>query len=448
MLLVVKQRKAIVNREFKIQKKFIIVVGVITAFKLILIPNIQEGLVGMHSGAWLGADGETYLAASEAIRNEGIFSKNNLLEYFAPGYSIFLSILHMFTGKLLFPVTSLVQTLLYSYSVFFFGQQLLKTKFNKIVFPFGTILLLNPTLSLSSLVIGYESLVASIFLLAMGFLIIDLLSKESELPYLSLSISAVLLGLTVWLSPRMILPGLLILLAWLYLKNNFKKNILSSLIVIMIFLSFQGSIVLRNEIATGNFISQSSIGTLAIMGAGPNATGTYTNQDTGIVCDVEGLDATLSNNKKLKCAINWYKDNPGQGLLLLWKKSYYLWSPWFGPLSGGTMARNPYLNFQPIKASITTQSQLDFVMGLPGQLVSWICILGGWFLLILGFRASLKLGGLEKVIGNMSLLIILSSWLAVLIVQGDPRYRIPFMPFILFLQLCGYKALRKIRFSN
>jgi hypothetical protein len=112
------------------------------------------------------------------------------------------------------------------------------------------------------------------------------------------------------------------------------------------------------------------------------------------------------------------------------------------------MARNPYLNFHPVKASVASQSQLDFVMGLPGQIVSWICILGGWFLLILGFRASRKLGGLEKIIGNISLLIILSSWLAVLIVQGDHRYRILFMPFSLFLQLCGYKALRKVKFLS
>ena len=444
----VKRQKAIVKRQSKNQKKLLIAVGVITAFKLLLIPNIQQSLVGMSSGAWLGADGESYLEASEVIATEGLFSKSSLLVYFAPGYSIFLSILQLFAGKLLFPLTSFVQTLLYSYAVFFFGQQLLKTKLNKIVFSFGIILLLNPTLSLSSLVIGYESLVASFFLLAMGFLILDLTSKESKLPYSPLLISAVLLGLTVWLSPRMILPGFLILLTWLYLRNKFKKNLLSSLIVVMIFLSFQGTIIMRNEIATNNFISQSSIGTLAIMGAGPSATGTYTNQDTGIVCDVEGLDATQASNKKLKCAINWYEKNPGQGLLLLWKKSYYLWSPWFGPLAGGTMARNPYLNFHPVKANIQTQPQVDFVLGLPGQSVSWVFILGGWFLLILGFRTSYRLGGLEKVIGSISLMIILSSWLAVLIVQGDHRYRIPFMPFVLFLQLCGYKALRKFKFLS
>ena len=323
----VNQRKAIIDRKSKDYKKLFIAVGLITAFKLILIPNIQQSFVGMHSGAWLGADGETYLAASEAITKEGLFSKSSLLVYFAPGYSIFLSILHLFTGKLLFLFTSFIQTLLYSYSVLFFGQQLSRTKFNKIVFPFVLILLLNPTLTLSSLVIGYESFVASFFLLAIGFLIIDLHSKESKWPYSSLLISSVLLGSTVWLSPRMILPGLLLLLVWLNVKNRFKKNLLSSLIVLIIFLSFQGSMILRNEIATSNFISQSSLGTLAIMGAGPNATGTYTDQDTGITCDVEGLDSALSSNKKLKCAYEWYIDNPGQGLWLLWKKSYYLWSP-------------------------------------------------------------------------------------------------------------------------
>ena len=112
------------------------------------------------------------------------------------------------------------------------------------------------------------------------------------------------------------------------------------------------------------------------------------------------------------------------------------------------MARNPYLNFHPVKATITTQSQLDFVMGLPGQLISWAWIFGGWFLLIQGFRAAFKLGGLEKIIGNVSLVIVLSSWLAVLIVPGDNRYRIPFMPFSLFLQVCGYKALRKVKFLS
>ena len=448
MLVMAKQQKAVVDRQAKDQKKLLIAVGVITAIKLMLIPNIQQSLVGFHPGAWLGSDGETYVAASEALTQDGIFSKNSSLIYYAPGYSLFLSILQILTGKLLFPFVSLIQTLLYSYSIFFLGQQMLKTKLKKIAFPFVIISLLNPTLSLSSLVIGYENLIASFSVLALGLLIRDLKSEKATFAYSPFLIAAILLGFTVWLSPRMILPGFTLLLIWVFCKNGFKKNLFASLMVIAIFLSFQSSVVLRNQIATGNLVSQSSLGNLAIMGAGPNATGSYTDNGTGIICATEGLNASQSSNKKLSCAIQWYAKNPGQGLLLLWKKSYYLWSPWFGPLYGGTMARNPYLIFHPVKSNITTQSQLDLVMGIPGKIISWVWILGSWLLLVIGFRALFKSGGLQRVIGNVTLMLIISNWLTVLVVQGDNRYRIPFMPFSLLLQVCGYMTLRKIKYLN
>jgi hypothetical protein len=445
MLSMVKKQKVKLDRIAKNQKKILIVIGIITLLKLILIPNIEKSQPGSYSGAWLGSDGETYLAAAEALIKDGIFSKSNLLIYFAPGYSIFLAALHLLTGKMLFLFTSVIQTLLYSYASYFLGQQLLKTKLNKITLPTILIFLLNPTLSLSSLVIGYENLIASACMLALGLLILDLKSEGLKTINVYMLITAALFGFTIWLSPRMVLPGFLFLLVWIYLKNGFKKNFLASLIVIFVFLGFQSSIVLRNAIATGNIVSQSSLGTLAIMGAGPNATGKYTDTDTGIVCDVTGLSAGGSSNKKLLCAANWYANNPTQGLLLLWKKSYYLWSPWFGPLYGGTMARNPYLFVHPVKLNITTQSQLDFVMGTPGQIISWIWILGGWWLLILGFRELLKSTRVERAIGVAAMLVILSSWFTVLIVEGDNRYRIPFMPLSILLQLVGYHSLRKVK---
>ena len=112
------------------------------------------------------------------------------------------------------------------------------------------------------------------------------------------------------------------------------------------------------------------------------------------------------------------------------------------------MARNPYLIFHPVKSNITTQSLLDLVMGIPGKIVSWVWILGSWLLLVIGFRALFKSGGLQRVIGNVTLMLIISNWLTVLVVQGDNRYRIPFMPFSLLLQVCGYMALRKIKYLN
>ena len=444
----VKNQRNTLKRTSNYQKKLILVIGIVTVVKLIVILNIRQSLDGFYPGAWLGSDGETYMAAAESIAQMGFFSKSSLLIYFAPGYPFFLFILQSLTGDLVFVFSSLIQTVLYSYSIYFFCQQLLKTKLKKISVPFAIIALFNPTLSLSSLVIGYENLVASLLLLAVGLLILDIASEESKSSKLPVLVSSALLGVTVWLSPRMILPGFLLLLVWAILNKKSKKSLLTVSLAILILLGFQASIIMRNQIATGEFVSQSSLGTLALMGAGPNATGTYTNDDTGVFCNVKGLRPGDSSNQKLKCAIKWYAENPVDGLVLLWKKSYNLWSPWFGPLYGGTMARNPYLIFHPVKSNITTQSQLDFVMGIPGQIVSWVWILGGWLLLIIGYRSLFKYGGLQRAIGNVTLMLIISNWLTVLVVQGDNRYRIPLMPLSLLLQICGYMTVRKIKYLN
>ncbi len=442
------KHKQLTNHQPKAQKKLLVVIGMLTLLKLMIIPNIQPILPEFHLGAWLGADGETYIAASRSLSTEGFFSKSQSLLYYAPGYSIFLFILNLFTGKWLLLTTSLIQTLLYSYSVYFFAQQLLKTKLKKICFLFVIIVLINPTLSLATLVIGYESIIASCCLLLLGLFILNSTTKNLTYKPLLILLSATVLGITIWLSPKMIVPGMLFLAIWIFSNKNYRKNLLISVIAIVILLTFQGSMIVRNQIATGNLISQSSLGTLAIMGAGPKASGKYMDGDTGISCDVTGLNASKASDKNLKCAIDWYLQNPASGLALMFKKSVYLWSPWFGPLYGGTMARNPYLIFHPVKESITTQPQLDFVMGIPGKIISWIWIFGSWLLLAIGYRYLFKLGGLEKVIGNVSLLLIVSNWLSVLPVIGDNRYRIPFMPLSLFLQVVGYLGLKKAKNLN
>lgn len=109
------------------------------------------------------------------------------------------------------------------------------------------------------------------------------------------------------------------------------------------------------------------------------------------------------------------------------------------------MARNPYLFFHPVKSFITTQEQLDIVMGIPGKIVSWVWIFSGWLLMILGIRFLLKSGGNGKLLGFFILAFIASIWLITLMVQGDNRYRIPIMPFSLLAQLYGFQIIQSIR---
>ena len=428
------------------QKRMLRIIWAVSALKLLIIANIPQALPTSYPGAWLGADGETYLDVARVLNKEGVFSSDSRLFYFAPGYSAFLWMVSIPNEKLVFFIAAAVQTLAFSYSIYYLGKQLLGIGMIKLAIGFVALAQLNPTLSLASLVIGYESLIASACTLAIALLLKVRLEKSEkpEHPWL-VSLAFLLIGSTIWLSPRMVLPSVLILIIWFFVNPKTKRSVTAALLSVMILASFQSSLIMRNEIATGNRVTQSSLGTLAIMGAGPNATGTYTNEDTGIVCEISGLNESEASNKKLRCAFNWYLDNPLKGATLIWKKSYYLWSPWFGPLYGGTMARNPYLYFHPVKSLITTQEQLDIAMGIPGKIISWVWILCGWLLMILGIRFLLKSGGNERLLGAFILVLIASTWLITLMVQGDNRYRIPVMPFSLLVQVYGFQVIRSIR---
>lgn len=428
------------------QRRVLRIILAVTAVKLLIVTNIPQALPTSYPGAWLGADGETYLDVAKVLREEGIFSSDNRLFYFAPGYSVFLWIVSIPNEKIVFFAAAAVQTLAFSFSVYYLAKQLLNIGMVKLAIGFATLAQLNPTLSLASLVIGYESLIASACTLAIALLMKVRLEKSEKTKHIWLvSLAFLLFGSTIWLSPRMILPSVLILIIWFFVNPKTKRTVAAALLSVIILASFQSSLIVRNEIATGNRVTQSSLGTLAIMGAGPNATGTYTNEDTGVECEISGLSESEASNKKLRCAFYWYLDNPLKGATLIWKKSYYLWSPWFGPLYGGTMARNPYLFFHPVKSFITTQEQLDIVMGIPGKIVSWVWIFSGWLLMILGIRFLLKSGGNGKLLGFFILAFIASIWLITLMVQGDNRYRIPIMPFSLLAQLYGFQIIQSIR---
>ncbi|MFM7986047.1 MAG: hypothetical protein ACKPKO_42710, partial [Candidatus Fonsibacter sp.] len=88
---------------------------------MITIFNIQ-------GNAWLGADGENYISAYEALVKDGLFSSERLLHYWPAGYPIFLLILSFFGKSWLFATLTILQSLIYSAVVFYFAYQLSKTK--------------------------------------------------------------------------------------------------------------------------------------------------------------------------------------------------------------------------------------------------------------------------------------------------------------------------------
>jgi len=116
------------------------------------------------NGGWLGADGENYLSGVDGLIAEGYFSEKSILSYWPAGYPILLWFLTKISVANLLWIISFLQSIFYAYASYYFVKQLRDTKLRPYMFWIGMILAFNPTLSLSSMAVGYESPIAACML--------------------------------------------------------------------------------------------------------------------------------------------------------------------------------------------------------------------------------------------------------------------------------------------
>ena len=414
--------------------------------KLIIIFNIQGGNIEISGrpffldGIWLGADGENYITGFDALSREGIFSEAGILNYWPAGYPLFILFLSFLGQSWVLTILAVAQSAIFSWATLTFATQVTRTRLRNFSYFVFLLILLNPTLSLSSLTVGYESLAASGFLISLALIIQDLIEKnESKFKWKLIIVSAIF-GFLTFIQPRLVLSGVLIVFFWLTVRKGFKLTLalLAGSLVITLF--FPATLIFRNNQATGVNTISNNLGNTMNLGAGDKATGGYNSKDKGVDCNIKNR----TDNDLVKCVLKWYVKNPSKSLKLFYNKSIYFWSPWFGPEANGTMARNPWLKINPLKnIASTTQEGADLVFGGFGKLVSWIWLLSGIALLLNGFKFLWQQKSLERFIASMAMVIILTNWLISLISIGDHRFRIPIMGMSLFLQAIGIKALFK-----
>ena len=417
--------------------------------KLLIILNIEGGnieILGRSfflNGIWLGADGENYITGFDALSREGIYSKAGILNYWPAGYPLFILFLSMFGKSWVLVNLAIVQSAIFSFASYFFAEQVSRTRLKNFAYLILMMIILNPTLSLSSLAVGYESLAASGIMLVVGLIIKDFMEKNNQKFVKYLIISSVVIGFMAFIQPRLIATGLLINLLWILSRKNFKIAVLLIAMTLVISIFFPASLAYRNFKAVGLPVVSTNLGVTMNIGAGDKSTGGYTSKAEGVPCIKTG-DAAEQDNQLVKCVISWYLSNPNKGIQLFYNKSIYFWSPWFGPLANGTMARNPWLKISPLKnIASTTQEGSDLIYGGFGKLVSWIWLLSGITLLLSGFKFLWQKKSLERLIASVAMVVILSNWLVSLISIGDHRFRIPIMGMTLFLQAIGLKVLFK-----
>lgn len=416
--------------------------------KLVIIFNIQGVNINISSRPffidriWLGSDAENYLTGYEALSKEGVFSKAGILNYFPAGYPLVILFLSILGKSWVLTTLSITQSAIFSFAAYFFASQLTRTRLKKNSYLVFILIVFNPTLSLTSLWIGYESLTASGFLITAGLIVKDFIEKNDKKFIRYLLINSMIFGILTFMQPRLIISGILTNTLWVLVRKGSKVGSLLLVGSLVVTLFFPATLIYRNHKAIGVNSISTNLGVTMNIGAGDKASGTYMVQDFGVPCTLTGSD-TEKDSQLVKCVLKWYGNNPVKSLKLFYNKTLYFWSPWSGTEGRGTMARNPWLKINPISNLASTTNGYKVVVSGVGKAISWLWLLGGIALLVYGFMVLWRTGSIEKFIALMAMIAVASNWLISLISIGDHRFRVPIMGMSLFLQAIGLKTLFK-----
>jgi hypothetical protein len=430
-----KSKRARLVKQRNLSKDFMYWALVVFVIKLIIISNVQ-------GGAWLGADGENYLTGYDAMLKDGIFSTETKLTYWPAGYPLFILLLSLIGKSFVLTTLAVVQSAIYSFSAYFFAAQLAQTRMKKFAYLTFFLILINPTLSLSSIAVGYESPAAAGYLIVAGLVIKDFIQKDDKklLPYLV--VSSAIFGFMSFIQPRLIVSGILINLFWILIRKPWKSASILISVSLAVTLFFPTTLIFRNNQAAGLNSISTNLGATMNIGAGDKAEGGYASKYVGVPCVTSGTDAE-KDNQQVICVLKWYSKNPVNALKLFYNKTKFFWSPWEGQLANGTMARNPWLKIHPVRDMQQNPDGDKLVRGPIGSLVSWSWFLGGLGFLFYGFIILWRAKQLERLIGVIAMIAISTSWLISLVTIGDHRFRLPIMGMSLFLQAVGIRTLFK-----
>jgi hypothetical protein len=405
--------------------------------KMIVISNVQ-------AGGWLGADGENYLTGVDGLLNQGFFSSEGKLTYWPAGYPLLVWPFAAISITKFLYMLSVIQSLFFAYSTYFLTKSLSKTRLSYLAFTASFIVSFNPTLSLGSLTVAYETPVASCLMMALG-IAITALNKESEIKNGLRQITYIGLwfGLASFMQPRFILvAAVFVFLCAIYSAGRKLQIKLVSVGIIALML-LPALLIFRNSEAVGKATISTNLGTTMNLGVGEETLGGYNRIGPGITCEPSTPGEALTDNQLVACVIKWYATNPLKTAKLAFHKSLYFWSPWSGPVAEGTTARNPWLKVSPVQQMQKTTTAVNLIQGNFGKTISYLWLVGQLVLLLFGFLTLNKRGGLAKKVAVLTATPVLLAWLITLATIGDHRFRIPTMGLSLLLQVAGFLAIRQ-----
>ena len=418
--------------------KYLIAIPLIALFiKFIIMGNIQMG-------GWLGADGENYTAGVDGLIKDGFFSEEPKLSYWPAGYPILLWPIAAISVSKFFYIVSFIQSIFFAYSTYFFTNKLRTSSLKYLAFWVSILISFNPTLSLSSLAIGYEAPIAACFLMIAGIIWANASPTFDKKFWLNVAYVGGWFALATFMQPRYLLVAIIVAVLWALKVVGSKNRIRIAALVTALMMVAPAIMIYRNSVVIDKATISTNISPAFTIGAGPETSGGYKRTGPEVPCEPKEAGVALTENEVVLCVVKWYLSNPVDTVRLSFNKALFFWSPWSGPKVEGTMARNPWLKISPVQQiSVSSQSGRDFMYSGFGVAVSYGWILGQMFFLFMGYRTLRKLGQDEKFLARIVIAPVLLSWLISIGTIGDHRFRIPTMSMSIFLQVVAFLAIRK-----
>jgi hypothetical protein len=421
----------------KLHKYLIAIPLLALIIKLITMANIQ-------AGAWYGADGENYMTGVEGLLAQGFFSTEPLLSYWPAGYPILLWPLALVSQSHFFYLVTIIQSLFFAYTTYFLTNKLRKSSLKYLAFWAAIFLSFNPTLSLSSMAVGYEGPIAACFMMIAGTILSTFNKPMDKKFWIATASVGGWFALATFMQPRFLLIAIIVAIMWALRVVGTKNRIRIAAFVIAIIMAAPAIMIFRNIVSIDKAVISTNITPAFTIGAGPETSGSYDRRGPEVPCEPKIPSAALSDNDIIQCVIIWYLVNPLDTARLSFNKSKFFWSPWSGPEATGTMARNPWLKISPSRQlAVSSQNARDFVFGPVGIAVSYGWIIGQVLLLFVGFSSLRKVGVDEKFFAYILLVPVIFSWLISIGTIGDHRFRVPTMSMSLLLQLAALIVIRK-----
>jgi hypothetical protein len=421
----------------KLHKYLIAIPLIALAIKLITMLNIQ-------AGAWYGADGENYMTGVDGLLKQGFFSTEPLLSYWPAGYPLLMWPIALISQPKFFYILTILQSIFFAYATYYFTKRMARSSLKNFAFWASMIISFNPTLSLSSMSVGYEAPIAACFMMIAGTILATFNQSIDKKFWIAVASVGGWFALATLMQPRFLLIAIIIAIMWAFKVAGSKNRIRVAALVIAIMMVAPGIMIFRNAVSIEKATISTNLGVTMRIGAGPETSGSYARKGPEVPCTPKAPATTVSDNELVICVLKWYLTNPIDTLRLSVNKAIYFWSPWAGPEATGTMARNPWLKISPVQqVGNSTEDGRGLVFGAFGIAISYLWIIGQVLLLGLGYRTIRKMGANEVFFARVLVTPVLVSWLLALGTIGDHRFRIPTMSMSLVLQVVAILAIRK-----